>query len=230
MVSSPPTTPKHTMKSKSASTTTIKKSKQAKPTKKPLMTVKTSPTESTLEQAEAPSPEIDLFTGLPIGYSAAKPNKLQALLDERDSFADYTCQVLDPNESMVMVGRLAKIQEEARRWNRSVRLDEAAKHVSELAGEVANMDDEEMIDNERRVAVLEEQIKEFEKKVAERKALGEENGVNDGEDDLVKEKDTPEGKDRGPDGDDENKDREEKGNEAIGGAGQNRKKRKRGAE
>ena len=208
--------------------TKAKKSKKSEQTKKTPTNPKKSITTSSPEPAEVPTPAINSSTGLPNGYFAAKPSRLHSLLTERDSFAEYTCQVLDPNESLVMHGWLAKIQEKAKKWNRGVRLQEVTKDIKELASEVVDMDDEEMAEAEERVTALRNEVMEFEKKVAERKALDKTEGVNDKNYDLLKGKNAPEGKDMGSGGDDED-DMEEKGNEATGGGAQKGKKRKRGA-
>lgn len=77
-----------------------------------------------------------------------------------------------------MHGRLAKIQEKARKWNRSVRLEEAARNVEALAGEVIGMNDEEMAEASERVAALRKEIQVFERKVAERKALDKNDDID----------------------------------------------------
>lgn len=212
----------------SAPTTTIRKTKKSKQLKKAPSNCKKSPAKSVSEPADIPAPKIDPSTGLPNGYSAAKPGKPQALLDERDSFAEYTSQILDPNESLVMHGRLAKIQEEVKKWNRGVRLQEISDDVAELTNEVGDMDDEELAEAEERVAALRKEIEDFERRVAELKADAEKEGAEGEDDDSLYGKDAPEGKDMGPDGDSDNSDEKEKYHKATNAMGQG-KKRKRGA-
>lgn len=212
----------------SAPTTTIKKSKKSKQTKKAPTSSKQSPIKSKPEPAEVTVPDIDLSTGISSGYTAAEPRKLHSLLNERDSFAEYTSQVLDPNESLVIHGRLAKIEEEAKKWNTGVRLQEASDDVAELTNEVGDMDDKELAEAQERVVALRKEIEDFERKVAERKAGAERDGAKGEDDDSLYGKDAPEGKDIGPGGDSDNSDEKEKYHKATNAMGQG-KKRKRGA-